>query len=158
MRVEELTAGQVMSRVLLVVEPEESVLMAWELMRRAGVHHLPVVHRGRLMGVLTREDVAGAWQGGPDAQSRCHVRSLVAGRRTPHVQPGDPMPKVAAAMLDAQADAVPVMAESRIVGLITTTDLLEAVAGRTSSREQHGEIVTGMFRIEPVVPSMVTST
>ncbi|WP_214321708.1 CBS domain-containing protein [Nonomuraea sediminis] len=158
MRVEDLTAGQVMSRVLVVVEPEESVLMAWELMRRACVHHLPVSRRGRLLGVLTREDVAAAWQGGPDAQSRYQVKSLVAGRRTPHVQPSDPMSKVAAAMLDAQADAVPVMADSRIVGLITTTDLLEAIAGRTSPREEHGEIVTGMFRIEPVIPSMVTGT
>nr|BFE79294.1 hypothetical protein GCM10020093_018950 [Planobispora longispora] len=56
-----LTAEQVMSRVLVTVVAEESPLMAWELMRRAGVHHLPVIDaRARPLGILTCEDLAAA--------------------------------------------------------------------------------------------------
>lgn len=69
MTVEALTAGQVMSRVLVAVKPEESPLMAWELMRQAGVHHLPVVAGSHLLGIVTREDLAASWSGGPQEQS-----------------------------------------------------------------------------------------
>ncbi|MGW2198797.1 CBS domain-containing protein, partial [Streptosporangium sp. NPDC001682] len=41
MDVQSLRVARVMSRTLVVVEPDESPLMAWEIMRRAGVHHLP---------------------------------------------------------------------------------------------------------------------
>ncbi|MEU6998176.1 CBS domain-containing protein [Nonomuraea sp. NPDC046570] len=144
-----------MTRVLVVVRPEESPLMAWELMRRAGVHHLPVVDReAHLVGVLTREDLTSAWSGGPEAQSRLHVHTLLGGRVTPLVGPGDPLPSVAAAMLDAGCDAVPVIAEDRgaLLGLITARDVLEAVAGREKNGDGTEEIVTGMFRLEPVLP------
>ncbi|MGW0073065.1 CBS domain-containing protein, partial [Streptosporangium sandarakinum] len=45
--VRDLTVGQVMSRTLVAVDPDESPLLAWEIMRRAGVHHLPVVDGDR---------------------------------------------------------------------------------------------------------------
>lgn len=66
MGVETMTASDVMSRTLVTVEPDESPLMAWELMRRAGVHHLPVVDaESRILGVLGRDDLASHWSGGP---------------------------------------------------------------------------------------------
>lgn len=79
MDVRELRVGQVMSRRLVAVEPDESPLMAWEIMRRADVHHLPVVEgNGRLRGVVTREDLTARWSGGPIEQSRVPVGALVA--------------------------------------------------------------------------------
>ncbi|SEM27181.1 HPP family protein [Nonomuraea pusilla] len=151
MSVETLTAEQVMSRVLVAVRPEESPLMAWELMRRAEVHHLPVVDGQRLLGILTREDLAGSWSGGPREQSKRQVRSLLEGERRPRVRPDCPLPRVAAIMLDAGCDAVPVVAAEGLVGLVTARDVLMAVAGRAAAREVAGEVVTGMFHLEPVL-------
>src|ERR1044071_4010698 len=117
---ENLTASEVMSRGLVPVKPDESPLMAWELMRRAGVHHLPVVDAcGRLLGIVTREDIAANWSGGPDEQSRRTVREMVLGRRVPRVHPDDYVNAAAGAMLDGGCDSVPVLGEDgTLVGLI----------------------------------------
>ncbi|MEV4471934.1 CBS domain-containing protein [Nonomuraea sp. NPDC049504] len=153
MTVEALTAGQVMSRVLVAVKPEESSLMAWELMRQAGVHHLPVVAGSHLLGIVTREDLAASWSGGPQEQSTRHVRTLLRRERRPQVRPETPLPQVAAAMIDAGVDAVPVLSGDGLVGLITARDVLAAVAGRVGPSEEPGEVVTGMFHLEPVLPT-----
>ncbi|MEV3983942.1 CBS domain-containing protein [Nonomuraea sp. NPDC049758] len=146
------TAGQVMSRVLVAVKAEESPLMAWELMRRAGVHHLPVLDGGRLLGILTREYLAASWSGGPQEQAGREVRDLLGGARTPRVGPDTPLSRVAAAMLDADVDAVPVLSDDGLVGLITARDVLSAVAGRIEPRPEPSEVVTGMFHLEPILP------
>ncbi|MBX6384567.1 MAG: CBS domain-containing protein [Microbispora sp.] len=160
MSVEAMTAADVMSRVLVTVKPDESPLMAWELMRRGSIHHLPVVDAGsRIVGVLTREDIATHWSGGPAEQSSSQVRQLLAGRRCPHVPPGEPLPGVAAVMLESGVDVVPVIGTSgTLQGLVTVTDVLTAVAGRQSAPPRHEEAPAGMFRLEPVLPPKPSRT
>ncbi|TYB60295.1 CBS domain-containing protein [Nonomuraea sp. PA05] len=149
---EPLTAGQVMSRILVAIEPDESPLMAWELMRRAEVHHLPVVEGRRVLGILTRERLAASWWGGPQEQSSRPVRALLGRERMPRVRQETPLPRVAALMLDAGCDAVPVVSGGALVGLVTARDVLSAVAGRVGPAEEPGEVVTGMFHLVPVLP------
>ncbi|MER6950841.1 CBS domain-containing protein [Nonomuraea sp. NPDC000554] len=153
MGVESLTAEHVMSRVLVAVKADESPLMAWELMRRAGVHHLPVVHGQHVLGILSREELAASWSGGPEEQSSRQVRTLLGRGRRPRVRPVTPLTRVAAVMIDADCDAVPVVSERGLVGMITARDVLMAVAGRVPHPELTGEVVTGMFHLEPVLPS-----
>ncbi|HEX4815454.1 MAG TPA: CBS domain-containing protein [Nonomuraea sp.] len=152
MSAESLTAEQVMSRILVAVRPEESPLMAWELMRRADVHHLPVVDGERVLGILTREQLAASWSGGPQEQSTRQVRTLFGRERKPLVRPDTPLARVAAVMLDAGCDAVPVLSDDGLVGMVTARDVLAAVAGRARPIEGPGEVVTGMFHLEPVLP------
>ncbi|MEU6426310.1 CBS domain-containing protein [Microbispora sp. NPDC046973] len=155
MSVETMTASEVMTRTLVTVEPEESPLMAWELMWRAGVHHLPVVDACcRLVGVLGREDVAAHWSGGPAEQSMTAVRTLVQGRRCPRVAPDAPLSEVAALMVDADRGAVPVLGPDDVLrGLVTTTDVLMALAGRTARPAgDPTDVKGGLFRLEPVPP------
>ncbi|MEV0354144.1 CBS domain-containing protein [Nonomuraea sp. NPDC050680] len=153
MNVELLTAKQAMSRILVAIRPEESPLMAWEMMRRGEVHHLPVVEDGHVLGVLTREDVAASWSGGLEEQSRRQVRGLLGGRRRPRVQPDTSLPEVAAVMLDAGCDALPVVSKEGLIGLITARDVLAAVAGRVRAVDRPGEVVTGMFHLDPILPA-----
>ncbi|SEH02672.1 acetoin utilization protein AcuB/CBS domain-containing membrane protein [Nonomuraea solani] len=152
MNIESLTAAQVMSRVLVVVKPDESPLMAWELMRRAGVHHLPVVDGGHVLGILTREQLAASWSGGPEQQSGRQVRALLDRGQRPRVRPDTPLARVTAVMLDAGCDAVPVLSGGGLAGMVTARDVLAAVAGRCRSAEEPGEVVAGMFHLEPVLP------
>ncbi|SEH02440.1 CBS domain-containing membrane protein [Nonomuraea solani] len=153
MTVESLTAAQVMSRILVAVKPAESPLMAWELMRRAGVHHLPVVDGPHVLGLLTREDLAASWSGGPQEQSTRHVRDLLDPARRPRVRPETPLTQVAAVMLDAGVDAVPVLSGDGLIGLISARDVLSAVAGRVVPSQEPSEVITGMFHLEPVLPT-----
>ena len=151
--IESLTAELVMSRILVAVKADESPLMAWELMRRAGVHHLPVVEGQHVLGILSRELLAASWSGGPQEQSNRQVRELLAGERRPRVQPDDLLTRVAAVMTDAGCDAVPVVSDLGLVGMITAHDVVAAVAGRAQHAKERGEVVTGMFHLEPVIPA-----
>jgi CBS domain-containing protein len=155
MSLESLTASDVMTRVLVAVKPDESPLLAWELMRRAGVHHLPVVDaNSHVLGVLEREDVAAHWSGGPAEQSSVQVQ-LLGGRRCPHVSPDRPLAVVAATMIDSGVDVVPVVGPpGTLQGLVTATDILRAVAGRQRTTTGPPEITPGLFRLEPLIPPM----
>ncbi|MFO7252005.1 MAG: CBS domain-containing protein [Actinomycetes bacterium] len=149
-----LTARDVMSRVLVTVDPNESPLLAWELMRRSEVRHLPVVDReGKVAGVLSREMIAAQWGGGgPDELNRRPVGELLTHERRPRVMVDTPVPDVAATMLDARCDAVPVVAEDgTLLGLITAVDLLAVLAGRPPKERVGGDITPALFRMEPVL-------
>ncbi|MDP9843655.1 HPP family protein [Streptosporangium lutulentum] len=150
-----VTVAQVMSRTLVVVEDDESPLLAWEIMRRAGIHHLPVVDKhGCLRGVVTREDLTAHWSGGPIEQSRMQIHALLADRRCPHTTPGTPLANAAAAMIDAGVDAIGVLGEDRkLMGMMTVTDVLRVVAGRITEDKEPPKLMTGMFRLVPVLPS-----
>lgn len=148
-----MTAADVMSRMLVTVEPTESPLLAWELMRRSEVHHLPVVDRqGKVLGVVTRETIAAHWGGGPEVLGARPVGDLVAGERRPRVCPDTPLPRVAATMLDARCDAVPVVSpDGTLLGLITSVDLLAVLAGRPPRERVGADTTPALFRIEPVL-------
>ncbi|MDE2018902.1 MAG: CBS domain-containing protein [Patescibacteria group bacterium] len=48
-----------MSKGVVVISPHESILHAGGLMLARGLHRLPVVDGGRLIGIVTREDIYG---------------------------------------------------------------------------------------------------
>lgn len=49
-----------MSRNVLTIEPDAPILKAGGLMLARGFHRLPVVDNGKLVGIVTREDIYGA--------------------------------------------------------------------------------------------------
>ncbi|KWK49254.1 histidine kinase [Burkholderia stagnalis] len=54
----QVTAGQIMSRGLIVVSETEEISVALEEMRRSGIRRLPVVDdTGRLTGIVTLDDI-----------------------------------------------------------------------------------------------------
>ncbi|GII56658.1 hypothetical protein Pth03_50470 [Planotetraspora thailandica] len=153
MTFESMRAADVMSRMLVTIEPDESPLMAWELMRRGDLHHLPVIDaESRVVGVLRREDVASHWSGGPAEQSSVRVGSLLD-PACPRAAPETPLAAVAGLMIDADVDVVPVTgASGALQGLITATDILKAVAGRAAPPQAAADVRGGLFRLEPVLP------
>ena len=79
---------------------------------------------------------------------------MLTGHRCPHTTLDARLVEAAEAMLGAGVDAIPVLGDSkRLVGMVTTTDVLRAMAGRiTEEGEEPPELVTGMFRLVPVLP------
>ncbi len=156
----ELPVGEVMSTDLLAVTDGESAVMAWELMRQGGYHHLPVLGEdARLVGVLDAETLAAAWDsGGPDRMRR-PVGDFVRDRPAPRVTAADRVATAARAMLTAGVDFVPVVDDDgKLVGLFTARDLVALAAGeRPRDRAAHGRAAAPLlYRIEPVLPRRET--
>jgi len=152
---EESLVGDVMSSEVLTVAAEETTLMAWELMRQGGYHHVPVVSTdGHCIGVLDAETMAAAWDGGGPDRMRMPVSAVVSRRIMPHVGISDSVAAAARAMLAAQLDFVAVTdGEDRLVGLITARDLIAAVAGRKHRPSAGCLGRPALYRIEPVRPN-----
>lgn len=152
---QEQPVGEVMSTDLLAVRDTDSALIAWELMRQGGYHHIPVVSaEGRFIDVLDAETLAAAWDsGGPD-RMRKPVGALTGHRPLPHVGPGDSVATAARMMLTAGIDFVPVLEDDeRLVGLFTARDLIALAAG-AHRRTGAGHVTTpALYRIEPVLPA-----
>lgn len=153
-RIEERTVGQVMTHGLLTVTADDTVLMAWELMRRGKFHHLPVVtDDGRLLGVIDTETIATHWKnGGPDS-NRGPVSVLLQGRLCVSIEPGDSVATAARVMMARRSDVVAVTErDGRLVGLLTERDLVAALAGVVSHDERRSPNAPSLYRIEPVMP------
>jgi Zn-dependent protease/CBS domain-containing protein len=52
--------GQVMARKLYVIAPEEEASTAMKMMNERGIRRLPVMDNGRLVGIVSREDLVRA--------------------------------------------------------------------------------------------------
>lgn len=76
----ETAVRTIMSRKLVRVRPGQSVAEAAQLMTRHGIRHLPVVERGRLLGVLSIRDVLSTAAMSQWLQSALGMPSAPAGR------------------------------------------------------------------------------
>ena len=121
------TVADVMSVRLVTVAPTDSLLSAWELMTRGGIHHLPVVVAGRCVSVVDDRIVASALAN-PLARPRRRVADVMPPRV--HCVLGDTTLRRAAEIMHLEnATAVPVVdARLNLVGLVTDRDVVAAVA------------------------------
>ncbi|TDC86768.1 CBS domain-containing protein [Actinomadura sp. 7K507] len=152
---EQRTAADVMTRDLLTIAASESVLMAWELMCKAEVHHLPVTDdEGGFLGVVDAQTLASTWNAATPRDARRPVTALLTHRPPTAVRPSAAIPDVARAMLEAGADYVPVTTEyGALIGLITARDLISALAGAEHDSVPRSMGMPSLYRIEPVLPS-----
>jgi len=126
----ELPVDDIMSRAPESVDAAESMLMAWEMMRRGGYHHLPVVAvDGTYLGMLDTETMAARWPGGGPDLARRPVGDLLDPGPYPRVRQGDPVRAAALAMLKRRTHAVAVTDDTgRLIGIVTAYDLITLLA------------------------------
>jgi acetoin utilization protein AcuB len=120
------------------VAPQSSADDAWALMRRERVRHLVVVADSRVVGVLSDRDVGG--RNGATVRAYASVGDLMSGGVVT-VAPDDTLRKVANLMRGRSIGCVPVLSGTRLVGIITTSDLLTVLGrglDRPSRPERHG--------------------
>lgn len=130
-----VVAGDVMSAPTVSIAPSASIWTAWSEMMRTGLRHLVVAEADRCLGVVDDRSVFAEWPMGPLAVRRRTVAGLVR-HFTTCVLPDTPLQLVAQAMVDDSTDAVPVIdADSRLVGIVTGSDIARAVAAAGVSSE-----------------------
>lgn len=127
------TAADIMSRDLVTVGPGAPLAEVAALFRRHRFTSLPVVEDGdRLLGVIFQRHLIA-----PGAPRRLRIglrpphparAAAVMATATPSVPPDAPIGALLPLLAQDNHDAVPVMEGGRIVGIVTQTDLIAALA------------------------------
>lgn len=122
----------------ITIAPVRPVVEAYAIMAEHGVRHLPVVENGRLVGMISDRDLH---RGAPlrDARKPGAVDRLFA---TPvaeimtlpplvTIDPLTTLGEAARLLIETGVHSLPVLdEEQRLVGIVTTHDLLRALTGR----------------------------
>lgn len=127
-----------MSRDVLTVSPDTPAVEAGHILVEHSIRRLPVVEDGRLVGIVTYDDIRGAR---PSAAARTvdelELAYLLANLPISEVMTRDPVTvsadetigRAADAMLANEVGGVPVVdRDGRLVGLITESDIFRLVA------------------------------
>jgi len=103
------------------IGPRDRLEAARALMEAERFHRLPVMEEGLLIGILSDRDIR--------AHSGYLNSTLVDAAMSSDpvtVTPATPLEEVAALMLNRQIGGLPVVDDGKLVGIITTSDMLKA--------------------------------
>jgi tRNA nucleotidyltransferase (CCA-adding enzyme) len=123
-----LTAGDVMSRPARFVSPDDSVAHAMVLCQRHRQSGIQVEEGGRLVGLVTREDLDKAVGHG---LSHAPVKSVMTSDVVTCAE-DTPLPEVMRLLVTHDAGRVPVLRGDSVVGVVTRSDLLRALGEPTA--------------------------
>jgi len=115
---------EVMTADPLVVSIDETLEHAWAMMNEQGCRHLPVVEEGQLVGILSMTDIGRLGATVPSLMARSVGDSMT--RHPFTVGPDEPIDSAAAQMGIRKVNCLPVVASGKLVGILTTYDLLDA--------------------------------
>lgn len=110
----------VMSKDVVSADPATPVAEARERLRTAGIGHLVVLDARRVVGVVAATDIAHA----SDEQPLAEVMS----RDVVTIEPDATLRHAAGVMRGRDVGCLPVVDQERLVGIVTTSDLLTALA------------------------------
>jgi len=124
-----------MRRSVITINPDQSLLVARERMRKHGIRRLPVLRDGQLVGIVTDRDVRQAWASPATALSTHELLYLLDKVRveqimTPHVvtvKPETPLVEAARLLYARRIGGLPVVEGKTVVGILSETDLLETL-------------------------------
>ncbi len=151
-RMEGFTAADIMSRDLVTVGPEAPLSQVADIFRKRGFTSLPVVERGELRGVIFQIDLIRRAREDAFRQHKSLISALarlIDSHRTktpkageimktgiPQVTPETPVGALLPLLADGGAEAIPVVERAAIVGIVTRTDLLSALAQRLALAQE----------------------
>ena len=129
--------GDIMQTRVVTIGPDDAAAAAWTRMRRRAIRHLVVVDHEDVVGVLSERDLGG--RAGGDVRSGRRVRDLMT-RRVLQADPTTTIRNAADLMRSRLIGSLPVVQDDRIVGIVTATDVFDALGseniGRLSGAEQ----------------------
>jgi len=120
------TIERFMSRVLVVIDPQESLLRASQLMRGHDIRHLPVVRSGELVGLLSQRDMYLVETLSDTPAGEIRVEEAMT-RQPFLVDPEESVQTVASRMAARKVGSAIIARDGQLLGLFTVTDALRAL-------------------------------
>ena len=116
-----MIVGNRMTKEPITTEPDELLIRASHKMRSGGFRRLPVVSDGKVVGIVTEHDLR---------EHHGHLEHTkingVMTEKPVTVTPGTTVEDAARIMLERQIGGLPVVADGRLVGIITASDIMTA--------------------------------
>ena len=123
-----------MQRRPVTVSPQDTLRGAWRIIHQRQIRHLPVIERGRLVGIVTDRDLRQALPSravglemheAPHLAEKVRIWEVMA-RAVVTISREAPIEEAARLLLKYRIGGIPVMKGETLVGIITKTDLLRA--------------------------------
>jgi acetoin utilization protein AcuB len=128
-----IPVSRVMSRAPIFVAPGTSIDHIHRLFEEYDFHHLPVVDRGKVTGMISKSDylkvrhmLSYSWSGIVginDAYTRICARDIMSSPVL-MIEPSDTVGLAADIFLSNRLHALPVVRDDELVGIVTSHDLL----------------------------------
>jgi len=143
-----MRVGDRMTRTQLTVKPWMALKAASELLHRHRIRHLLVTDQGRLVGIVTEQDIRRALQLGA---TRLKFHELLYLLDTVRVQdimitevisvtPDTPVEEAARIMVEKRIGCLPVLKGETLVGIVTRDDLLAALVDSVGAWSTPGRL------------------
>ena len=117
-----------MSRPAVTIADRASLDEALTLMVAHRIHYLPVVDdEGRLVGILNEDDVLGTRR---EPRPDSDLVTTVMSAPVISVGPAETLKAATQLMVDRGVGALPVVDDGRVVGMLTQSDVVTALARR----------------------------
>lgn len=151
-----MNVGRRMSHPVFTVQPDTPITKAHELMAREKVHRAPVVKNGKLVGIVTENDIQKAYPSSATSLAVWEVASLIENikvkdimiKNVKTVQESTSIEEAARVMVDNKISALPVMRGQELVGIITETDLFRIMLEMLGARHP-GVRITVLMPYQP---------
>jgi len=128
--------GRIMHTRLVTVHPDTSLRKAKEIIEEKKINHLLVVNKNEdLVGIVSDRDVKQSWASPATALSVHELNYLLAQltveaimvKKIITISPGPTIERAAYIMQKNRINALPVIESGKLVGIITSTDVMEVL-------------------------------
>lgn len=120
---ENLEAHDIMIKEVHTISPSDLIAAAKLKMMRSNVGGLPVVDGGKLVGIITHRDILLA---GGEALG-LKVEELMS-KDLKIAEPNTPLTEIVKIMADEGYQRIPVVQNGKLIGLVTQSSIIRAVA------------------------------
>lgn len=124
-----------MTEKVITAPPDMPIMEAAKLMKREGIRRLPIVHKGKLVGIVSQCDIQEASPSDATSLSIWELNYLLARttleeimtRDLVTISPDTPVEEAALLMRERKVGGLPVVEDGKLVGIITESDIFEVM-------------------------------
>lgn len=136
----------IMTKNIIAVGPDESLAKVREIFEKNNIHHVPVVRYKTIVGIISKTDFVHFLHGfkGNDMDKfidETRLRSWKAEelmtKGLAKVESSEPIRNVLEVFMVNRFHAIPIEENNELVGIVTTFDIIKAVAKEPVSLEDY---------------------
>jgi len=113
----------IMTRHVITASPDDKLSVAREIFKENRVHHLPIVHGTKLLGILTTYDIFKLVERNEDFD-RINIGDVMT-KHVATLEPEDKIGSAAELFLENLFHAVPIVKDGELKGIVTSFDVIK---------------------------------